>query len=316
MASCNPLSDWPIPARRGSGAGKEEGQEAERGRAGKRSQPGQRCDGAAGAHRSILTFKGPVAPSRAPLKPNRPARGKQNPQAPHTACLDGASKPIYVFCILPTYGVGSARMPSLQPDAWRQMAEAAAQLGPFFFAIIFIVFVPIIGQQYFRAFLEQQTKAGKERDAAMKVYTFYWLSGIVTGLILVIISVLWYIYVNVNYVLVDRATVFEAKITGIKESDYLSSHDVFNTHHKVYITRAMYNREPVALVAVVFNKTNEQLPVINLFYMKDEDYRKALDSNGGFLGSPAFQISLCLKHKELVLIRDAPNEKPRFDKDC
>ena len=142
----------------------------------------------------------------------------------------------------------------------------------------------------------------------MQVYTFYWLLGDCDrAFALVAISVAWYLLRAAHLCSAGPATVFEARITGLYGVRLLSSHDVFNPHHKVYITRATYSREPIALVAVVFSKTNVVAPRVPLFYTKDEEYQERLDSNGRSARlATASQISLCLQHAELVLVRDAP----------
>lgn len=197
------------------------------------------------------------------------------------------------------------------PDTWQKMTEVAAQYAPFFFAILFIVFVPILGQQYFRSFLEQKTAKGAERDAAMRVYTFYWLSGIVTGLFLVAISVGWFFFVQLKYVLPGQQITFEGRIRGFTEEDYLS-HDILNPQYKVYISRV--SSESTALVAIVFRPKVVPPAAVPLLYTKNNEYKAAVQK--GEVLAKYESILLCLQHADFMLVRDGSGKSPRFDKQC
>jgi hypothetical protein len=86
-------------------------------------------------------------------------------------------------------------------NTFERFVWLSSQYAPFFFAVFFILIVPILGQTYFRKFILTRTKSEEERKIAVKLYSFYWMSGIIFGLFLVITAIIWYMYLQVAYVL-------------------------------------------------------------------------------------------------------------------
>lgn len=197
------------------------------------------------------------------------------------------------------------------PQTLSLFTTLAAQYAPFFFALLFVVFVPILGQQFFKAFLEQKTSAGIERDAAMKVYSFYWMSGIVTGLMLVATSVAWWLYVQYAYVLPTRISVYEGVIRNVQEDD-MFMYDIFSSDYTVYAYYLPWVAPPVIKFAIVFKKEPGKTDTIKLSYISKKSYEAARDGKIAF--SP-LEIPFCLKHKDVRLMHDAASP-PRFDKQC
>jgi hypothetical protein len=197
------------------------------------------------------------------------------------------------------------------PDKWSQLTVLAAQYAPFFFALIFVVFVPIAGQQFFRAFLEQRTSAGVEREAAMRVYTFYWMSGIVTGLVLVALSVAWWFYVQYTHILPARVSIYEGVIRNAGEDDMIM-YDIFSNEYTVYVYYLPWVSPPVIRFAVVFKKEPGRNQAIKLNYISRKSYEAARLENRAIF---PHEIPLCLEHRELKLVREK-EAPPRFDKQC
>jgi hypothetical protein len=144
----------------------------------------------------------------------------------------------------------------------------------------------------------------------MKVYTFYWMQGIVAGLFLVAISVIWFFYVQMKYVLPSHQITFEGRIRGFTEEDYLS-HDILNPQYKVYVSRV--SSESTALVAIVFRPKVVPPIAIPLLYTRNSEYKKAVEL--GQVLTKYESILLCLKHEDFMLVHDSSGS-PHFDKQC
>jgi hypothetical protein len=198
----------------------------------------------------------------------------------------------------------------LNPGLLEQLSAIAEQFGPFFFALLFIIFVPAMGQKYFANFLKQRASRGQERAVALEAYTFYWKTGIVTGLILVVISVWWYIYVKMHQIQIRNTSVFEAVIRGIQDDDDFVLDPGFKDY-SAYYYRVPDIRPPVMKVAIVFRANSVTGPTVELHYMNRRTYA-AKQKDGGILHA----IPFCLRYQEVQLIHESADKPPRFDRVC
>ena len=80
----------------------------------------------------------------------------------------------------------------MTPETARDFTSLAAQYGPFFFAVVFVLFIPIVGQKWFAAMLQHESQRDDERAEGLKVYKFYFVSSVVAGLALVAASTGWW----------------------------------------------------------------------------------------------------------------------------
>ena len=197
------------------------------------------------------------------------------------------------------------------PKGWSEFAAVASQYGPFFFALLFVIFVPFLGQRYFRDFLEQRSTTPEERQTALQVYKFYWLSGIVTGLVLVAASVAWWFYVQAAYVLPARIALVEATILEATDED-LFMYDVFSPDYRVYAYHVSWINPPVTKVAIVLKREPKPDQVLDLRYMTKAAYKAAILGNTAIKPAP---VPFCLRHREMTLVR-RDGAQPHFDKKC
>jgi hypothetical protein len=210
-------------------------------------------------------------------------------------------------------------------------ASLASQYGPFFLAILFVLFVPLLGQMYFAEFLRQRTEQGAERDAALQVYKFYWLQGVVAGLSLVAISVAWWLYVQYAHILPAqrdfsraqfealvqkraREFVFEGIIRDASDDDMF----LFDTNkpYRLYTYMPPNLVPPVVQFVAVFPAPPSPKQVIYFSYGSRAGYEAAKAEKKGYRPHP---IKLCLDRpsSELWMVRDDKGQKPpHFDKDC
>jgi hypothetical protein len=99
------------------------------------------------------------------------------------------------------------------PAKIESFSSLAAQYGPFFFSVLFVLFVPVLGQTWFAAALKARVQDPQQKQRALDVYRFYWMSGVVAGFVLVAVSICWWVYVQTNYVLPVTQAAFEEKIS-------------------------------------------------------------------------------------------------------
>ena len=216
------------------------------------------------------------------------------------------------------------------PD-YAPYASLASQYGPFFFAILFVLFVPVLGQMYFAEFLKKQTAAGVEREAALQVYKFYWLQGVVTGLALVAVSVAWWLYVQYAHILPAqrdfsrarfdelvqkraREFVFEGIIRDARDDDMF--YFDFTRDYRIYTYMPPNVSPRVVQFAVIFPAPPPADQVIYFSYGSKAGYQAALATNGEY---PPHRIKLCLNRapQDVWMVRDEKADKPpHFDKAC
>jgi hypothetical protein len=212
-------------------------------------------------------------------------------------------------------------------DQAERFAGLAAQYGPFFFSVLFVLFVPVLGQSWFSATLNAKIKDPDEKQRALAVYRFYWMSGVVTGLLLVAVSITWWGYVQLNYVLpVQQAAVdarisdainkriFEGTIKGVSPDDMFIN-DFANPDYHLYFY-PIPNQIPLTMrYAIIFKNIPKDIPTVAFDYIDRPQY-ELLAKEGG-RGGVLQRISLCLgsSAKEMFVIR-VPPSSIRFDIQC
>jgi hypothetical protein len=213
-------------------------------------------------------------------------------------------------------------------ESVRTLSSLALQYGPFFFSIIFILFVPIIGQKWFFRMLHTRVPGGSEvRDAAMRVYKFYWISGIVAGLALVGVSVIWWGYVqytfnteNFNKKLSQEINrrVFQGIIYGADDND-MFIYQFDNPQYSVYIFPQRNQTPMLVRYAVIFSKDAEKDEKIHILYMNKKTYKILLEStiNGEAIGYKPTPLEFCITDTpaDMTLIKDK-DKPPHFDNAC
>jgi hypothetical protein len=216
-----------------------------------------------------------------------------------------------------------------QADNIGILSSLASQYGPFFFSILFVLFVPVFGQRWFFKLL--QTRAAgtaAERAKAMSVYKFYWTSGIVTGLILVGFSVSWWAFVQYRYTLSPNEEqfnkrvsneiskrIFQGVIRGADDED-IFVYDFNNPQYSIYIYPLRNQRPMLVRFVIVFNNdpvTNER---IHILYMNKKSY-ELLASNSTAAGYRPTPLEFCINRaaSDMTFIKD-DTRPPHFDIVC
>jgi hypothetical protein len=215
-----------------------------------------------------------------------------------------------------------------QVDGITRLTVLAAQYGPFLFAVLFIVLVPVIGEKWFSKILQTKLVGGpKEREATVQVYKFYWVSGVVFGLFLAALSVAWWMYVQTQYVLPRSEEdfnkrvsaefskrVFEGVIGGADDNDIFVSDGSGNRQYNVYI-HPIRNEIPMRLrFAVLFSEGAKANDPIQIGYMNKETYDKLQKSGKGYI--PA-KLTFCLSKDgtTLTLVKEE-GQDPRLNQNC
>jgi len=207
-----------------------------------------------------------------------------------------------------------------QGDQIRNLAALAAQYGPGFFAIMFTLFIPMIGHRWFTAIIQTKlTGSDEERSATIQVYKFYWISGIVTGLLLTVLSVSWWVYVQTAYTLpqsedsfnrkvsqeVSREVsgrIFEGTIAGVNDGDVL----VYNDTHQGYriYFYPLRNEWPFRVkFVVIFDDDPKPASVIRFIYMAKKDFDEIRRTDEARQPIP-LQFCLTKDASNLELVRD------------
>jgi len=179
-------------------------------------------------------------------------------------------------------------------DSIGRLTAWAAQYGPFLFAVLFVALVPILGQAWFKKILQTKIAGGaKVREATIQVYKFYWISGVVFGLLLVAVTVAWWMFVQLNYVLpyskeqFDKQVsaefskrVFEGVIQGADDDDIFLAGATKKYTIYLYPVR---NTAPMQLLfAVLLSEGPSVNEPVELQYMTKRSYEslRASGANG------------------------------------
>lgn len=209
-----------------------------------------------------------------------------------------------------------------------KFTELASQYGPFFFSIVFVLFVPVLGQRWFSKLLVARIQRGDEKKQALKVYRFYWMSGVIAGFVLVFISITWWIYVQLGYVLPDRDAalearleqrlakrVFEGTILGVTDDDMFLDYNFANNGYRLYVYPIENQNPRIIKYVIIFQNDPTKDLTVPFNYMSRATYR-ALSETKDNPFAP-IQIPLCLNAdiKSVALVRP-PSSPPRFDVQC
>lgn len=222
-----------------------------------------------------------------------------------------------------------------QAEAIGRLSVQAALYGPFFFSLLFILLVPVLGQYWFSRMLQARTTGSREeRSRAMQVYRFYWVSGVIAGLVLMFSSSLWWGYVQWSYVLPaqDRAQavaeqlqlatakaavnkairealhqrVVEGVITGVSPNDMFLP-EPGRQDYRLYVFPITNQVPMVARFVVIFDGIPPEKPIIRLPYMDRRTYNAIIAARGGFLEEQPSMLTLCIgRHhpSEFSLVRN------------
>jgi hypothetical protein len=223
-----------------------------------------------------------------------------------------------------------------------KLSQVASQYGPFFFSVLFVVFVPVMGQRWLFKALESKDLARESKAKVRQVYTWYWLSGVVMGLVLTTASVLWWIYVQITYVLPaeDRAQaslervnetkseevirtriseelsrrIFEGVIVGVSEED-MFVYDFSNPYYKLYVYPVTNQVPMVDRFIIIFTGELPKHPIVLFRYMNRRTYEALLANRVGYV---PLDIKFCPDpgKREIQLVKDAENTPPHFDVQC
>ena len=217
----------------------------------------------------------------------------------------------------------------MSPETVRDFTGLAAQYGPFFFSIIFVLFIPILGQKWFSAMLQAKIKRDDERAQGLKVYKFYFVSSIVAGLALVAISTGWWFYVQSAYVLPAQSAaidekiseainnrIYEGRITNVSPDDVFL--DLPAAKYRLYTQLVENTRPLVYRYVIIFQHDPKKDAVVEFPYMTRDTFNKlfSADARSGVGANPE-RIPFCLTHKtaEVRLIR-SDSAPPHFDSKC
>lgn len=215
-----------------------------------------------------------------------------------------------------------------QTDQIGDLASIAAQYGPFLFAILFILFVPYLGQKWFSAILQARIAGNaQERAAHVQVYRFYWVSGIIMGLALTVLSVSWWLYVQMRLTLPSYENqienrvsaeiskrIFEGVIRGTNDDDMFIS-DNANSTYRIYLF-PLRNQVPMIVhFAVIFTQTPQPNSLIHVEYMDKKTYDSLKDKGIGALPIPLVFCPIRDATDLLLVKSDASTTQPHFNID-
>jgi hypothetical protein len=94
-------------------------------------------------------------------------------------------------------------------DTTLKIAKAASELGPFLFATLYILFVPRIAHKWWHDASE---------DNERRTLRIYFISSVGVGIILMSISIAWWIYSNTQ-----KQYFYQWTVTGLKEGEHIAS---------------------------------------------------------------------------------------------
>lgn len=211
----------------------------------------------------------------------------------------------------------------IDPKILEQLTPLAQQYGPFFFAVLFVLLVPFMGQTWFRGFLEMRIEKGQERDAALEVYKFYWKSGIVAGLCLVFFAVTWWFYVQNKHLQIEamlraeqvkkmqesyfKSRVITGYIKGINGDDVFSP--TANSDYTLSVVPTKFGDIEKIWFVIVFSDIPNEKQEVEFVHVSKAKSRDA--SAGG----EASRIRVCIHGlpRELEFQR---GQTPQFNVSC
>jgi len=212
-------------------------------------------------------------------------------------------------------------------DNFEKIANIASQYGPFFFAVLFILFVPVVGQKWFSKALEKRSVGSEqERQKALEIYSFYWLSGVKTGIVLVGVSIVWWAFVQIKYTLPDADSKFRQKVSdeisrrifqgvirGANDDD-IFIYDFNNPQYSIYVY-PQKNQTPMLIrYVVVFSDDPPKNFPVQLMYMNRKTYEALVSTNTGYV---PIALSFCIENdaRDISIIKD-PATPPHFSFSC
>jgi hypothetical protein len=208
-----------------------------------------------------------------------------------------------------------------QVDVLERLVMLASQYGPFLFAMLYTILVPYVGQRWFASTLKSTSIGNEDREKAIKLYAFYWISGVILGLVLVILSAIWWIYVQLYYSLPQSQQqnisneISLHVYTGVIQN--VNSHDMFfesdDPEYKIYL--APVQSDPTLMrFAIIFQVVPPANHPINLKWAFKQSYERLREADKGYNPWP-MQFCLRRTYNKISLMRDADGI-PHFEPAC
>lgn len=199
-----------------------------------------------------------------------------------------------------------------------QLSPLAAEYGPFFFALLFTLVVPLIGQKLI---------GPNTRDETARLYRKV---GIWLSVFLVIFSVVWWAAIQIwppaaSKTAIDNRVreVFKTKIRqgmilGVDDDDTFFVRQDPNSKYQVYLHPRRDLREmQISYIVVPTDEaiTDTTTPDDPIFVQYGNfQSMKAMSTIGR--GYPFIELPLCLKSQVKLVKGGDPSAQPKFDVTC
>lgn len=143
-----------------------------------------------------------------------------------------------------------------------QLTNLAFQFGPFLFALLFTLFVSRWGYKIYRKANIRDNPPASEKE--ISTYRLYFLGTAIFGLVLVIISIIWWF----NYQ--SAIHIFKGKIVGLKEYEKITSSSLY--FKPVLLTKLDENIPQIRDVHFIFiqSKPFSENQKFKIYYSKGQ----------------------------------------------
>lgn len=204
-------------------------------------------------------------------------------------------------------------------QALANLTSLASQYAPFFFAVLYVVFLPIISQTYFRRSLESRVKSDQERAISFETYRFYFISSIKFGIFLTCVAIGWYFFYQIYFIgsksnTNENINVMEGRILGLETSDILITFK--NDIYTVYLYPEQNTKPLVVDYAIISKKPIVEIKRVDYYYINSNVLNALAGGNQG-VGGQYVPVTSCvdLSHPIQYFHYDK-NSGPGFIQNC
>lgn len=185
-------------------------------------------------------------------------------------------------------------------DSIEPLTVLAYQYGPFLFALLYMLLIPIIASKMYISLLKEHITDKGTGKRAFDNYNFYFRLSAWCGVILVLCTVVWWLYLQSQ--LLQRDYVYQGTIVNADEEDYFHR---IAADQRVYFDRQVIDHHVEWKFAIVTDKPLPKDFEISVRYLN----QKAIsDGEGGNLGGDNITLKIPDKNKRVFSIQFDQNK--------
>ena len=211
---------------------------------------------------------------------------------------------------------------ALSADALDKLSPLAVEYGPFFFALLFALVVPLLGQRLISQTIHSNSEATQiELAALIKSRDQYRRAAIYLMVFLVVFSVVWWSAIQIwpppsSQVMINKTVdslvaqrVFQGVIRGGDDDDAFIDSD--NANYTTYLSPERDRIPMIIKYVIVFKRMPEKNKPVRVYYANLQTLKSIPK---GYLPTP---LEFCVNESavDMLLVKDAV-KGPRLEAKC